>query len=131
MKKKAEYISPLNLYIVWHPAFQKGVEVAEYLYASFTRDIESPLSRSIGIPVYFRSNPERNSCIPRAIDLNQSDYNCIVLLIDDEMFNDDSWNIFVKKLIPKRNASTRIFPVAFSSNAFYFEESTLGREQFR
>lgn len=47
------YISPLTIYVVWHPSFDKGEQVANYLYSSFTRDIYSPLSRGIGIPLFF------------------------------------------------------------------------------
>lgn len=127
---KEIYSSPLTIYVVWHPSFKKGQEVADYIYANFSRDIESPLSRGIGIPVYYRSVPEAGKSTPKEIPFGQSDFDGVVVLVDDYLFNDDMWNSFVKKLIKKTNSKTRIFPIAFSANAYYFEESTLGREQF-
>ena len=130
MENKSNYKSPLTIYVVWHPSFTIGQEVADYIYANFYRDIDSPLSRGVGIPVYYRSEPFEGKNTPVAIPYAQSDYNAVIVLVDDNLFNDDSWNVFVKDLIKKTTAKNRIFPVAFSSNAYYFEESTLGREQF-
>lgn len=107
-----------------------GQEVADYIYANFSRDVESPLSRGIGIPVYYRSIPEMGKSTPKNIPLMESDYNAVVLLVDDYLFNDNRWNAFVKGIIKKTNSKFRIFPIAFSSNSYFFEESTLGREQF-
>lgn len=127
---KEIYTSPLSIYVVWHPDFKRGQEIADKIYSNFSRDTNSPLSRGIGIPVYYRSKPIKGSPTPKAIPIEKSDYNAIVVLIDDYLFNDDKWNSFVKNLIKKTDGKTRIFPIAFSSNAFYFEESTLGKEQF-
>ena len=94
MKK---YKSPFSIYVIWHPAFEAGGKVADYLYASFTRDTEAPLNRGIGIPVYYRSKPERGSLIPKSIKLSEADYNAIIVLVDDHLFNDDKWNAFILK----------------------------------
>ena len=127
MKK---YTSPLSIYVVWHPSFRNGTKVAEHIYTNFTRDVENPLGRGIGIPVYYRSVPAKGQDVPKEIPFANSDYNAIVVLVDDYLFNDDNWNSFVKELIGKSGIKNRIFPVAFTSNAYYFEEATLGREQF-
>ncbi len=127
---KENYKSPLTVYVLWHPDFKRGQKIADDIYSNFSRDTKSPLSRGIGIPVYYRSTPVKGSFIPKSVPLDQSDHNAIVVLIDDYLFNDDKWNLFVKLLIKKVDAKTRIFPIAISSNAYYFEESTLGREQF-
>jgi hypothetical protein len=62
--------------------------------------------------------------------LEDASTNVIVLLIDDYMFDDEDWNATVKVLTRNNSASTIIFPVACSKNAFHFEEKTLGRGQF-
>jgi hypothetical protein len=130
MENKSNYKSPLTIYVVWHPSFTIGQEVADYIYASFYRDIDSPLSRGVGIPVYYRSVPFEGKKTPVAIPFAQSDYNAVIVLVDDYLFNDDGWNVFVKDLLKKTTAKNRIFPVAFSSNAYFFKEATFGREQF-
>lgn len=127
---KQIYKSPLTVYVVWHPSFKPGQKVADYIYANFSRDIETPLSRGIGIPVFYRSVPVNGTLVPKAIPIKESDYNAIVILVDDYMFNDDKWNSYVKQLIIQTDAKNRIFPIAFSSNSYFFEETTLGREQY-
>ncbi len=124
------YKSPLTIYVIWHPGFKKGETVANYIYANFSRDVDSPLSRPIGIPIFYRSEPVHGLQVPRAIPFDQSDYNAFIVLIDDCFFNDDKWNMFVKDLIKKVNDHNRIFPIAFSSNAYYFEEATFAKTQF-
>lgn len=130
MRLIKRYKSQFVVYIVWHPLFKKGQGIADDLYSYFSRNAETPLVRGIGIPVYYRSIPEKLSKTPKEIILDEADYNAIVVLVDDFLFNDDDWNSFVKSLIPKTDKKTRIFPIALSENAFYFAESTLGKEQF-
>lgn len=127
---RIKYKSPLSLYIIWHPNFKRGVDVANYIYANFTRDVESPLSRGIGIPVYFRTVPENGKLSPKEIPLNESIHNAAIVLVDDNLFNDDTWNSFVKGLTKRTNDKFRIYPIAFSSNSYYFEETTFGRQQY-
>ena len=45
---------PLNIYIVWHPNSLISDSIAKALYNTFCRDYRNPLSRGLGIPVYFR-----------------------------------------------------------------------------
>lgn len=120
----------LAVYLVWHPSFETGKLVANDIYSYLSRNSDTPLIRGIGIPVFFRSIPQRLKKTPIDIDLEEADYNAIIVLVDDHLFNDDDWNAFVKSLITKTNKRNRIFPIAFSDNARYFEESTFGREQF-
>lgn len=130
MRLNERYKPLLAVYIVWHPSFEKGKLIADSIYTYLSRNTDAPLIRGIGIPVFFRSIPQRSNKTPKEINLNEADYNAIVVLVDDCLFNDEDWNIYVKELIPKTDNKNRIFPIAFSDNAYYFEESTLGREQF-
>jgi hypothetical protein len=127
---RANYKSPLTIHVVWHPSFTEGEAVADYIYKHFARDISDPLTRAVGIPVYYRSVPPKGKKKPLPIPLDESDYNAIVVLVDDNLYNDDEWNGFVRELIKKISPQTRLFPVAFSPNAFYFEENTLGTQQY-
>ena len=118
MRIKKRYKAPFNITVIWHPAFKKGIEVADFIYNSFCRDTEAPLNRSIGIPVYYRSLPPKDKKRPLPISLQDSDYNAVIVLIDDYFFNDDDWNECVRELIPKTNSKIRIFPIAFSNHHF-------------
>lgn len=122
--------SPLSMHVFWHPSFKIGGEIAAYLYSTFSRDISAPLSRGLGIPVYFWSVPAKGTSTTMIPPFADSLANVIVLLIEDYMFDDENWNATVKALIQSRPSSSIIFPIACSKNAFHFEEATLGREQF-
>lgn len=127
---KEYYKSPLTIYVVWHPANKNGLSYAEALYNSFCRDINSPLSRGLGIPVHFRYIPAKGITVPLDIDASTSDRNAIVLLTDDEMFNDYKWHGYVLGLLNKESVNTRVFPIALSEYAFSIDESRLSRKQF-
>lgn len=127
---KEHYKSPLTIYVVWHPNNANGIKYAEALYNSFCRDINSPLSRGLSIPVYFRSIPLKGTDLPIDIDTSQSDRNAIVLLADEEMFNDSKWNEYVTQLLNKESTNTRIFPIALSEYAFSIDEARLSKKQF-
>ena len=53
------YQQRLIVYVVWHPNFKEGPVIAGGLYDLLTRDSQKPIARGLGIPVYFRSTPER------------------------------------------------------------------------
>lgn len=127
---KEHYKSPLTIYVIWHPNNINGIKYAEALYNSFCRDINSPLSRGLSIPVYFRSTPLKGTDLPIDIDPAQSDRNAIVLLADEEMFNDSKWNEYIIQLLNKESQTTRIFPIALSEYAFSIDETRLSKKQF-
>jgi hypothetical protein len=131
LKMKEYYKSPLTMYVVWHPAFKLGIRYAEALYNTFCRDVNSPLSRALGIPILFRFQREDGGSVPLDIDTTLSDRNAIILLIDDEMFSDGNWYSYIQKLLDKENLkSTRLFPVALSKYAFSLDENRLTTKQF-
>jgi hypothetical protein len=103
--------SPLNIYIVWHPEFIKGADYANFLYSELCRNYQKPMSRDLGIPVFFRSEPfEKNT--PVDINFELADRNAVVILAEDEMFEDDSFSGYFKNLVSRSSSNSRIFPVA-------------------
>jgi hypothetical protein len=130
MSVKSKYTSPFTIHIIWHPSFKLGEKIADYLYSNFTRNVEEPLSRGIGIPVYFRSLPSQHFQKPQQIEISEAEYHALVILIDDNMFNDEVWNQYIDDLLPLATSKIRIYPIALSSNAYYLKEQKLGREQF-
>jgi hypothetical protein len=114
MKSRLKY--PLSLYVVWHPNFGEGKSIANNLYSIFCRDIEQPLSRGLGIPVYFRSTFFDNAPLP--IDITNSKRNAIILLIDQHYFVDNNLGIYTETLVKSISDSTRIFPIALCRQAY-------------
>lgn len=124
MKNRLKH--PLSLFVVWHPAFDEGKVIANNLYSIFCRDIEQPLSRGLGVPVYYRSVSSETKPIP--IDVNAATRNAIVLLIDENYFTNQNFEEYTKSLIDLIDENTRIYPVALCKQAY--NQNGLGSFQF-
>lgn len=109
IKDRLKY--PLSLFVVWHPNFAEGTKIAEELYSLFCRDIEDPLSRGLGVPIYYRSK----ALIPINPDI--STRNAIILLIDQNYLVDTEFQSFTKQLVGYSNDNNRIYPVALCNEA--------------
>jgi len=126
---KTQYKSPLNIYVAWHPNFEDGKKYAREIYSTFCRDAQLPLSRGIGIPVFYRSKHDPATNLPIEINFKEAERNAIVLLIDDEMFNDPNWSSYIDYLIKNVSDNTRIFPIELSQYARYQNEGSLNKNQ--
>jgi hypothetical protein len=109
MKERLKY--PLTLFVVWHPSFAEGKQIANDLYSTFCRDIEEPLSRGLGIQVYYRSV----SLIP--IEKNIATRNAIILLIDENYMVDNCFQDYTKQLVGLSDDNTRVYPIALCKQA--------------
>jgi hypothetical protein len=125
-----KYISPLNCYIVWHPEFKDGEKFANEIYSLICRDSNNPLQRGMGIPVFYRSEPGDGIDVPITINVKEAKRNALIILVDDEMFNDSKWEDYISSLIELQDESTRIYPVAFSEYAYSQNEGQLNLNQF-
>jgi len=108
---------PLNLYIVSHPDATFAPIVAEDLYTNFCRDYKKPLSRGMGIPVYFR-NSKMEDGKPVAINPLEAEKNAIILLIDKAYYLDESYIEYTEDLVKLVDSNTRIFPVSLFNDAY-------------
>ena len=108
---------PLNIYVVWHPNSPICKEIAEELYSTFSRDYKNPLSRGIGIPVYFRSVAFENNK-PLSIDFGNSEKNAVILLIDKYYYEDENFREYTEGISNKIDNNNRIFPVSLFHNSY-------------
>jgi hypothetical protein len=125
-----KYKSPLHTYVIWHPKFKDGAKFAKRIYSLLCRDSSNPLSRGIGIPVFYRSSYPIGENKPIPIEFKDSKRNALIVLVDDEMFNDDNWGDYISGLLENENDKTRIFPVALSKYAYHQNEGELNKSQF-
>jgi hypothetical protein len=109
--------NPLNIYIVWHPNYVRGIDYANYLYSELCRDLKNPLSRGTGIPVFFRWQAYVNN-LPIAIDFSLAERNAVIVLVDNEMFADDNFSSYFKSIIANDASNKRLFPIALSKYAY-------------
>lgn len=117
--------NPLSVFIVWHPDYKDGQRIANSLYSILCRDIQKPLIRSMGIPVYFRVTKAANKSQPRAIDFIESEYTAVIALVSDEFVVDPEFGNYLEKVFDDCQAASdkrRVYPVAISKNAFNFSK---------
>jgi hypothetical protein len=108
---------PLNIYIVWHPDSLISESIAIALYNTFCRDYKNPLSRGLGIPVYFRFK-KIDDDKPVKINFNSAEKNAVILLIDQEYFLDDTFKEYTKELVRLIDDNNRIFPISLFDKAY-------------
>lgn len=113
--------TPLSVFIVWHPDYAEGQQIADFLYSILCRDYSKPLIRSLGIPVYFRSIKEQNKDQPIGIDFNESEFTAIIALVSDEFVVDKSYGNYLDTILEMCNSAIdkrRVYPIAISKNAY-------------
>ncbi|KJU85134.1 Toll-Interleukin receptor domain protein [Candidatus Magnetobacterium bavaricum] len=118
-EKKAVSRAPLRIYVLWHKDYAEGQGYADKIYAAFTRDVTTPLSRGIGIPVYFRYEVD-NGDKPIDIDFSSTENTAIIILVDANIVVSDKWQEYIVSLRGKManlNGRHRIYPVAIRKNA--------------
>ncbi|PCI21555.1 MAG: hypothetical protein COB67_14015 [SAR324 cluster bacterium] len=116
-------IYPLNIYILWHPDNYQGLSYAKTIFSTFSREVQHPLQRGIGIPTYFISNPEN---LIKTINWEESEQTCILFFMDEHMTIDDAsqkWEQEVLKVhdyCSKNRQTTLFYPIATNKNASQF-----------
>lgn len=125
----------LVLYIVWHPKFAKGSEMAEYLLEHFRRKLYENVAGGTGLSVIFRSAPAPGSSVPLPIDLGQAETTAIVLLAESALAEDGDWVKYVRELEEQTEIAglkSLLFPVAVEPTALKigFEEEALRLDQW-
>jgi len=115
------YKTPLAIYIIWHPDYFEGQQIADFLYSILCRNPDKPLLRSLGIPVYYRNKNYREDTHPIDIDFNESDYTAIIPLVSNEFVNDNNYGNYIDNILELCNASKgkrRMYPIALSEHSY-------------
>ncbi|MCK8479074.1 toll/interleukin-1 receptor domain-containing protein [Psychroserpens algicola] len=126
MKK---FKSPLSIYVFWHPKFKEGKKYANTIYDTFSGDNEHATHAKYNIPVNYRTS-KYNDDIFIGVPYSESKKNALVILVDQNMFDDPEWVIAINDLLKKKPASARIFPISFSDYAFDLNPEFLSPVQF-
>ena len=91
-----EYQPLLLIYVVWHPKFERGQELAESVYAHFSRDSPDELA---GIGSQCSSVPRPASETNAACDhVEAAHHTAIIVLVDPQMVVAEGWDKYVEEL---------------------------------
>lgn len=115
------YKTPLSIFVVWHPNYLEGQQIADFLYSSLCRDSSKPLIRSMGIPVYYRTTRVKETNKPITINFNESEHTAVIALIDDHFVIDEAFSNYLDDIFDECNSEKnkrRVYPIAISNNAF-------------
>jgi hypothetical protein len=109
---------PLSIFVVWHPKYSSGKSIANNIYSIFCRDIQQPLSRGLGIPVYYRSLCPNGLNMPIPIEVSNSTRSALVLLVDENYFIDEGFRLYTESLSAEVNDHVRIYPIALCKQSY-------------
>jgi SLOG cluster2/TIR domain len=115
MKSPPSTLSPVRIYILWHPNFAGGLALARRIYNWFR------LETMEGIPVFFRSDsaPGANTPLPVPDDCL---VNYIIPFVEAHMVASPHWRAYVAGFVAaspdSRSSVDRLFPVAMDSVAY-------------
>lgn len=110
----------LVLYIVWHPGFAGGAEIAEALRENFRRKLYDNVAGGTGLSVIFRSALAPGATTPLSINLDEAETTAVVVLTETTLVRDDDWGCYLHKLVESTDAAglgSRVFPVALERSA--------------
>lgn len=109
----------LVLYVVWHPSFSEGAEIAETLREHFRRKLYENVAGGTGLSVLFRSVAAPGSEVPLSIDLDDAETTAVVVLADPTLAADAAWTRYIEDLVARTEENglkSRVFPVAITSS---------------
>lgn len=100
----------LAVYFVWHPADEKQVRpLVDYVFERFQRDTNHPFSRSMNLPVFFRTSSNKNK-IPKIIE-STAEKNIIFCFSSLNVTGDDKWIEYYNTF---QNGDNYVVPVALN-----------------
>ena len=110
----------LAVYVVWHPGFGDGSQIAEEVREHFRCRIFENVSGGTGVSVVYRFALMRGSTVPLAINFDEAESTAIIALIDSNLAGDDVWAEYVRDLGDRTEASglgSRVFPVSIEAGS--------------
>jgi hypothetical protein len=110
----------LVVYVVWHPTFSAGPDIAKVLYDHYRRQLYENIAGGMGLSVMYRSAPSPSSDLPIDINFDDAETSAIVLLIDQQWAEDLVWVKWAGELVDRADAAglgVRVFPVALTPAA--------------
>ena len=110
----------LAVYVVWHPNFQVGAEIAEEIRQHFRSGTFENVAGSAGVSVVYRSTRKFDSKTAGAVDFNEASATAVVVLVDSNLAGDTTWVEYIyglKHQADNGGFATALIPVSIESDA--------------
>ena len=79
------------LYVMWHPSYREGREIADRLRRHFGRDLHRSVGEERGVSVLERSEPVPGTRTPLPIDWDDAEFTAVVVLVETALIGDHEW----------------------------------------
>ncbi len=108
------YVPPLSVIFIWHPADSANLQpIIQHCSSLLSRDIDKPFSRSMNLPIFYRTNTKEE--LPAPIEI-LSTKTIIVVFAGQNLVADDNWVDYIEGITISENI--KIIPIALDSTAF-------------
>ena len=104
----------LTLYVVWHPSYRDGRQLADLLRTHFGRDLYRGVWEDRGVSVLERSQPVPGALTPLPISWDDTKFTAVVVLAESSLVEDREWVDYVRAIANTahgRGIPTGFFPV--------------------
>lgn len=109
-----EFLHPLSIYFIWSPANNDVVKpIIDYCVDLLSRDIDKPFSRSMNLPIFFRTSISAKIPVPIT---KSSEKMMIFVFLSKDIIAEEHWRDYVENLPVCDNV--HIIPIALDSTAF-------------
>jgi hypothetical protein len=109
----------LVVYIAWHPAFQRGKEIAKHLFDHYRREHFGNIAGGAGLSVVYRYAPDPATGTPLGVDFEEAETSAVVVLFDEEFSKSAEYMGWLEAVsISSANSGMRsmVFPVAIDAS---------------
>lgn len=103
------------LYVVWHPDYALGAEIAETIREHFRSKLFENIAGGTGLSVIFRFAPSPGQVAPLPIDFSEAETTAVIVLTEAMLAGDPDWVAYIHEVVKGANAAglgSRVFPVA-------------------
>ncbi len=110
----------LTIYVVWHPSFKSGSDIAAKIQSRFRRNLLVDVGGSNSISVLLRTS-EDPAQVPLKINFSDSEATAVVALIDENLAQSDFWVSYLQDAVAQTSSqrlTKLVFPVAINEEAY-------------
>ena len=103
-----------TLYVVWHPSYREGRQIADLLRTHFSRDLYRGVGEERAISVLERSQAVPGALTPLPIHWDDSQFTAVVVLAESHLVEDREWvdcTLAIADAVRRRGLPAGFFPV--------------------